>query len=74
MGTDARWGDRSAERSHMVEHQLERRGIRDSRVLDAMRTVPRERFVGEDMAEFAYDDTPLPIEGGQTISQPTSSR
>jgi protein-L-isoaspartate(D-aspartate) O-methyltransferase len=70
MDTDARWSDRSAERSHMVEHQLTRRGIRDRHVLDAMRTVPRERFVGEDMAEFAYDDTPLPIEEGQTISQP----
>ncbi len=70
MGTDGRWGDRSAERHHMVEHQLARRGIRDNRVLDAMRTVPRERFVGGDMSEFAYDDTPLPIEEGQTISQP----
>jgi protein-L-isoaspartate(D-aspartate) O-methyltransferase len=54
----------------MVERQLERRGIRDARVLTAMRTVPRERFVGADMSEFAYDDTPLPIEEGQTISQP----
>jgi protein-L-isoaspartate(D-aspartate) O-methyltransferase len=70
MGRDAGWTDRSAERAHMVEHQLARRGIRDSRVLDAMRTVPRERFVGADMAEFAYDDTPLPIDEGQTISQP----
>jgi len=66
----ARALDRSAERGHMVEHQLERRGIRDTRVLEAMRAVPRERFVGADVHEFAYDDTPLPIEEGQTISQP----
>ena len=59
-----------AQRRRMVERQLERRGIRDERVLEAMRTVPRERFVSPDMAEFAYDDTPLPIEEGQTISQP----
>lgn len=49
---------------------LKRRGIRDQAVLDAMATVPREQFVGLDLAEFAYDDTPLPIEEGQTISQP----
>ncbi len=49
---------------------LKRRGIRDQAVLDAMATVPREHFVGLDLAEFAYDDTPLPIEEGQTISQP----
>ncbi len=49
---------------------LKRRGISDARVLKAMREVPRETFVGLDLAEFAYDDTPLPIEEGQTISQP----
>ncbi|HLF30590.1 MAG TPA: protein-L-isoaspartate(D-aspartate) O-methyltransferase [Xanthomonadales bacterium] len=49
---------------------LQRRGIRDQAVLDAMMAVPREQFVGLDLAEFAYDDTPLPIEEGQTISQP----
>ena len=49
---------------------LERRGISDSAVLEAMTTVPREAFVGERVAEFAYDDAPLPIEEGQTISQP----
>jgi protein-L-isoaspartate(D-aspartate) O-methyltransferase len=49
---------------------LKQRGIRDQAVLDAMMTVPREQFVGLDLAEFAYDDTPLPIEEGQTISQP----
>ena len=49
---------------------LKRRGISDPAVLDAMDTVPRDQFVGLDLAEFAYDDTPLPIEEGQTISQP----
>ena len=67
------WGDamtRAAERRRMVERQIQSRGVRDEAVLDAMRTVPRECFVPEDHAEFAYDDTPLPIEEGQTISQP----
>ena len=49
---------------------LKRRGIQNSDVLKAMRTVPREAFVGVNLAEFAYDDTPLPINEGQTISQP----
>ena len=49
---------------------LKKRGIRDEAVLKAMEIVPREQFVGMDLAEFAYDDTPLPIEEGQTISQP----
>jgi len=49
---------------------LKKRGIQDKRVLEAMATVPREAFVGLDLAELAYDDSPLPIENGQTISQP----
>ncbi len=49
---------------------LERRGIRDKQVLDAMAEVPREEFVRTALADFAYDDSPLPIEEGQTISQP----
>ena len=57
-------------RDRMVADQLEARGIRDSRVLAAMRKVPRERFVDEAMRERAYDDGPLPIGYGQTISQP----
>lgn len=57
-------------RNWMVEHQLEGRDIRDERVLEAMRAVPRERFVPEHLMEFAYEDTPLPIAAGQTISQP----
>jgi len=58
------------ERDRMVERQLAGRGIRDERVLDAMRSVPRERFVDARMAPFAYDDSPLPIAAEQTISQP----
>jgi protein-L-isoaspartate(D-aspartate) O-methyltransferase len=57
-------------REHMVAAQIAGRGVRDPRVLDAMRQVPREVFVGEGMEEFAYEDSPLPIAEGQTISQP----
>jgi protein-L-isoaspartate(D-aspartate) O-methyltransferase len=62
--------DRSAERERMVASQVARRGVTDKRVLDAMRQVPRESFVGVGMEEFAYEDSPLPIAAGQTISQP----
>jgi protein-L-isoaspartate(D-aspartate) O-methyltransferase len=58
------------ERDRMVAQQIEPRGVTDARITQAMRTVPRERFVGEEMAEFAFEDAPLPIEEGQTISQP----
>ena len=54
----------------MVAAQIAGRGVRDQGVLDAMRQVPRENFVRSDMAEFAYEDSPLPIAEGQTISQP----
>lgn len=57
-------------RAAMVEHQLRRRGLRDERVLAAMGTVPRHLFVPEDVRRVAYDDRPLPIADGQTISQP----
>ena len=57
-------------RQRMVERQLAARGITDERVLQAMREVPRHRFVPEDMWDMAYRDTPLPIGYGQTISQP----
>ena len=57
-------------RERMVERQLARRGITDDHVLEAVRAVPREVFVPEGLREFAYDDAPLPIEAGQTISQP----
>lgn len=62
--------DIAAARERMVEAQLAGRGIRDPRVLAAMRTVPRERFVGAGMEDLAYEDSPLPIGAGQTISQP----
>jgi len=54
----------------MVRQQIAARGVRNPRVLDAMRRVPREKFLRESMEEFAYQDTPLPIESDQTISQP----
>lgn len=58
------------QRRMMVETQLAARGIRDQRVLDAMATVPRERFIAPSLAHLAYDDGPQPIGNGQTISQP----
>jgi protein-L-isoaspartate(D-aspartate) O-methyltransferase len=54
----------------MVAQQLERRGIKDKRVLEAMAAVPRERFVPNVPSSLAYDDRALPIDSGQTISQP----
>ena len=57
-------------RDLMVDHQIAGRGVRSPLVLDAMRTVPRETFLPENLREFAYEDAPLPIEEGQTISQP----
>ena len=54
----------------MVEMQLVERGIKDARVLDAMRKVPRHRFVGKAYEGLAYEDMPLPIGEHQTISQP----
>ncbi|MGE5170175.1 MAG: protein-L-isoaspartate(D-aspartate) O-methyltransferase [Rudaea sp.] len=57
-------------RDAMVEHQVRSRGIRSQLVLDALRTVPREAFVPESLAEFAYEDAPLPIAEGETLRQP----
>lgn len=57
-------------RTRMVEEQLVPRGIRDPRVLEAMRSVPRHRFVPRDMRRAAYEDRPLHIGLDQTISQP----
>ncbi len=54
----------------MVLTQLQRRGVSDERVLEAMRQVKRHEFVDEAFQSRAYEDTPLPIENGQTISQP----
>lgn len=60
----------SEDRERMVASQIEARGITDPLVLEAMRTVPRESFVPASLVTFAYDDGPLPIGHGQTISQP----
>jgi protein-L-isoaspartate(D-aspartate) O-methyltransferase len=57
-------------RAHMVATQIAGRGVADARVLDAMRQVPRHRFVPDDLTSQAYADHPLPIGHGQTISQP----
>lgn len=58
------------EREGMVQTQIEARGVRDEKVLKAMREVPRHLFVPENMKVYAYQDEPLPIGKGQTISQP----
>ena len=62
--------DFTREREAMVERQLRRRGITEQRILDAFLEVPREAFVSSEYAHLAYGDLPLPIEAGQTISQP----
>jgi protein-L-isoaspartate(D-aspartate) O-methyltransferase len=59
-----------ARREQMVEQQIETRGVRDARTLAAMRKVPRHLFVPPGLVDQAYDDHPLPIGHGQTISQP----
>ncbi|MCP4247613.1 MAG: protein-L-isoaspartate(D-aspartate) O-methyltransferase [bacterium] len=68
--TPPRTDERSADRSRMVERQIRARGIDDRRVLAAMRAVPRHWFVPRPQIKYAYDDRPLPIGWGQTISQP----
>ncbi len=60
----------AAARHEMVDFQISRRGVSDRCVIEAMRTVPRHRFVPEHERPRAYDDGPLPIGHGQTISQP----
>ena len=60
----------AAEREAMVDRQIRRRGIRDPRVLEAMREVPRHRFIPPPVRQMAYHDQPLPIGSDQTISQP----
>jgi protein-L-isoaspartate(D-aspartate) O-methyltransferase len=59
-----------ARRDEMVEQQIRQRGVTDARVLNAMRAVPRERFVPPELVGRAYEDGPLTIGAGQTISQP----
>jgi protein-L-isoaspartate(D-aspartate) O-methyltransferase len=58
------------ELAEMIETQLRRRGVSDAAVLAAMEAVPRHEFVPKESRDRAYDDLPLPIGGGQTISQP----
>jgi protein-L-isoaspartate(D-aspartate) O-methyltransferase len=62
--------DYTAERLVMIRAQLQRRGITDTRVLQAMREIPRHAFVPPEWRHEAYSDRPLPIADGQTISQP----
>ena len=62
--------DASKIRANMVERQIAGRGVSSKQVLDAMNRIPREAFLPESLSEFAYDDTPLSIGEGQTISQP----
>ena len=62
--------DFAAQRDAMIERQLQQRGIREPAILEAFRAVPRELFVASEQAHLAYGDHPLPIEAGQTISQP----
>jgi len=62
--------ERITERERMVHNQIERRGIREPSILDAMRIIPRHNFVPHEWQALAYDDNPLPIGFEQTISQP----
>jgi protein-L-isoaspartate(D-aspartate) O-methyltransferase len=62
--------DSSIARQRMVAHQIQARGVASAAVARAMGEVPREEFVSEELREFAYEDSPLPIGQGQTISQP----
>ncbi|HEY5949357.1 MAG TPA: protein-L-isoaspartate(D-aspartate) O-methyltransferase [Kofleriaceae bacterium] len=62
--------DTSAARKLMVDRHIRARGVRDPRVLAALASVPREAFLPDELADLAYEDCPLPIEAGQTISQP----
>lgn len=67
------WGpvsDYAKARKKMVNRQIAGRGVCDPFVLAAIRAVPREKFLPEELRAFAYDDAPLPIAEGQTISQP----
>src|SRR5262245_7756591 len=63
-------GSEAAKRARMVETQIAARGVRDPRVLAAMRKVPRHLFVDPDARAQAYEDHPVPIGNNQTISQP----
>ncbi len=69
-GPSPRPFDRQAERDRMVNDQIVARGVKDPAVIEALRWIPRHRFVLEAEAEMAYEDRPLPIGYEQTISQP----
>ena len=62
--------DFAAEREAMIDRTIRRRGLDDDALLAAFRAIPREEFISPDYAGHAYADAPLPIESGQTISQP----
>ena len=62
--------DFAAEREAMIDRTIRRRGLDGEALLAAFRAVPREAFISAELAAHAYDDSPLPIESGQTISQP----
>jgi protein-L-isoaspartate(D-aspartate) O-methyltransferase len=66
----ARMTNYHGQRAQMIELHVAQRGIHDARILAALASVPREEFVAPELAAFAYDDGPLPIGDGQTISQP----
>ncbi len=70
IGLDQSADDYDLKRGQMVENQIRRRGLRDEQVLRAMDEVPRHRFVPNGLIASAYNDGPLPIGFGQTISQP----
>lgn len=70
-GANSVWSqDFESLRDRMVKFQIEERGVRDQRVLRAMRRIERHRFVPLELQNLAYEDMPLPIGEGQTISQP----
>lgn len=62
--------DRAPERERMVTEQIQRRGVKDPRVLRAMRAIPRHAFIPGNLQSEAYEDHPVSIGEGQTISQP----
>ncbi len=62
--------DFAAQRDWMIEHTIRRRGLTNLALLAAFHAIPREEFVSSEFADQAYADAPLPIESGQTISQP----
>ena len=70
MSTDTQTGPFAGRRLEMVSTQLRDRGIRDERVLEAMARVPRHEFVSTEYRDQSYEDHPIPIAEGQTVSQP----